>query len=85
MISAYQQTFKTYSILIFLVIVTIELLYHQISPSGRTGDFHMQCCQGIEVENYDFILGRLAYKTLRPVQDSGITILHIGIFALPFC
>jgi hypothetical protein len=30
----------------------------------------MLCCQGFEVKNYDFTLGRLAYKSLRLAQDS---------------
>jgi len=30
-------------------------------------------CQGFEVKNYDFTLVRLAYESLRLVQDSGIT------------
>jgi hypothetical protein len=42
---------------------------HQISPFGRTGGFHMLCCQGFEVKNYDFTLGRLAYGSLQTVQD----------------
>jgi hypothetical protein len=29
----------------------------------------MLCCQGFEVKNYDFTLGRLAYESLRPAQD----------------
>ncbi len=29
----------------------------------------MLCCQGFEVKNYDFTLGRLAYESLRLVQD----------------
>ena len=29
-------------------------------------------CQGFEVKHYDFTLGRLAYGSLRPVQDPGI-------------
>ena len=29
----------------------------------------MPCCQGFEVKNYDFTLGRLAYESLRLVQD----------------
>jgi len=28
-------------------------------------------CQEFEVNHYDFTLGRLAYESLRPVQDSG--------------
>ena len=32
----------------------------------------MLCCQGFEVKNYDFTLGRLAYENLRLVQSSGI-------------
>jgi len=31
----------------------------------------MLCCQGFEVKNYDFTLGRLAYESLRTVQDPG--------------
>jgi hypothetical protein len=31
----------------------------------------MLCCQGFEVKNYDFTLGRLAYENLRLVQNSG--------------
>jgi hypothetical protein len=34
----------------------------------------MLCCQGFEVKNYDFTLGRLACESLRPVQDPGINI-----------
>ena len=30
----------------------------------------MLCCQEFEVKNYDFTLGRLAYESLRPVQDT---------------
>jgi len=31
----------------------------------------MLCCQGFGVKNnYDFTLGRLAYESLRPVQDT---------------
>ena len=45
--------------------------YHQISPEGQAGDFHMLCCQEFEVKHYDFTLGRLAYENLRPVQDPG--------------
>jgi len=33
----------------------------------------MLCCQGFKVKNYDFTLGRLAYESLRPVQNSGNT------------
>jgi len=32
----------------------------------------MLCCQGFEVKNYDFTLRRLAYESLRLVQDPGI-------------
>ncbi len=28
-------------------------------------------CQGLEVKNYDFTLGRLVYESLRLVQDPG--------------
>ena len=28
----------------------------------------MLCCQGFEVKNYDFTIGRLAYESLRLVQ-----------------
>ena len=31
----------------------------------------MLCYQGFEVKNYDFTLGRLAYESLRLVQNSG--------------
>ena len=34
----------------------------------------MLCCHGIEVKYYDFTLGRLAYESLRLVQNSGNTI-----------
>jgi len=30
----------------------------------------MLCCQGFEVKNYDFTLGRLAYESLRLVHIS---------------
>lgn len=30
----------------------------------------MLCCQEFEVKLYDFTLGRLAYESLRLVQDS---------------
>ena len=30
----------------------------------------MLCCQEFEVKNYDFTLGRLAYESLRLVQDT---------------
>ncbi len=45
---------------------------HLFSPGGRAGDLHMPRCQGFEVKNYDFTLGRLAYKSLRLVQDPRI-------------
>jgi len=32
----------------------------------------MLCYQGFEVKNYDFTLGRLAYESLRLVQDADI-------------
>jgi hypothetical protein len=35
---------------------------HQISPFGQAGGFHMRCCQGFEVNNYDFTLGALPMK-----------------------
>jgi len=35
----------------------------------------MLCCQGFEVKiNYDFTLGRLAYESLRYLQDSGVSL-----------
>jgi len=55
-----------------MVKVDVAIIHHQISPFGRAGGFHMLCCQGFEVKNnYDFTLGRLAYESLRLVQDSG--------------
>ena len=51
---------------------------HQISPFGRAGGFHMLCCQGFEVKNnYDFTLGRLAYESLRLVQDLKVGDINI--------
>ena len=47
------------------------VLHHQISPFGRVGGFHLRRCQEFEVNHYDFTLGRLAYESLRPVQDPG--------------
>ncbi len=38
----------------------------------------MQCCQGFEVKNHDFTLGRLAYENLRRVQDQEITMIGNG-------
>jgi rSAM/selenodomain-associated transferase 1 len=35
----------------------------------------MLCCQGFEVKNYDFTLGRLAYESLRLVQNPGVNTL----------
>ena len=32
----------------------------------------MLCCHGFEVNCYDFTLGRLAYESLRRVQNLGI-------------
>ena len=33
----------------------------------------MLCCQGFEVkQHYDFTLGRLAYESLRHVQEIGL-------------
>ena len=32
-------------------------------------------CQGFAVKHYDFTLGRLAYGSLRPVQDPGNNLL----------
>ena len=49
----------------------IVVFNHQISPFGRAGGFHMLRYQGFEVKDYDFTLGRLAYESLRPVQDPG--------------
>ena len=48
----------------------IVVFNHQISPKGRVGGFHMLRCQGFEVKYYAFTLGRLAYESLRLVQDS---------------
>jgi hypothetical protein len=39
----------------------------------------MLCCQGFEVKNYDFTLGRLAYESLRLVQDPGYNQPKLGI------
>ena len=44
---------------------------HQISPGGRAGGFHMLRCQWLEVNHYDFTLGRLAYESLQLVLDPG--------------
>ena len=43
----------------------------------------MLCCQGFEVNHYDFTLGRLAYENLRSVQDKGnALIININISML---
>ena len=39
----------------------------------------MLCCQGFEVNHYDFTLGRLAYENLRSVQDKEDILILIQI------
>ena len=57
----------------------IVVFNHQISPFGRAGGFHMLGYQGFEVKDYDFTLGRLAYESLRPVQDPGKKKTVLGV------